>query len=75
MLFPKIATFLEQIHSLKFLRIQTVKELDIEHGGCWYSFRYGVNLHVLLMFFTLFNNSAKQQKLGTLPGILLRCLN
>jgi hypothetical protein len=34
-----------------------------------------VNLHVLLMFFTLFNNSAKQQKLGTLPGIPLRCLN
>jgi hypothetical protein len=42
---------------------------------CWYSFRYGVNLHVPLMFFTLLNNSAKQQNLGTLPGVPLRCLS
>jgi hypothetical protein len=42
---------------------------------CWYSFRYGVNLHALRMFFTLLNNSVKQQKLGTLPGIPLRCLS
>jgi hypothetical protein len=34
-----------------------------------------MNLHVLLMFFTLLNKSAKQQKLGTLPGILLQCLS
>jgi hypothetical protein len=31
--------------------------------NCWYSFRYGVNLHVPLIFFTLLNNSAKQQRL------------
>jgi hypothetical protein len=34
-----------------------------------------VNLHVPLMFFTFLNNFAKQQKLGTLPGVPLRCLN
>jgi hypothetical protein len=33
MLIPEFATLLERIHSLKFLQIQTVKELDIEHGG------------------------------------------
>jgi hypothetical protein len=27
---------LEQIHSLKFLQIQTVKVLDIEHGGLYH---------------------------------------
>jgi len=41
----------------------------------WYSFRYGVNLHVLLMFFALLNNSAKQQKLRDPSGGPLRCLN
>jgi hypothetical protein len=43
-------------------------EPPIIHCDCWYSFRYGVNLHVPLMFFTLLNNSAKQQNLGTLRG-------
>jgi len=33
--------------------------LRIIQDNCWYSFRYGVNLHVPLMFFTLLNNSAK----------------
>jgi hypothetical protein len=37
--------------------------------------RYGVNLHVLLMFFTLLNNSAIQQKLRDPSGGLLQCLN
>jgi hypothetical protein len=32
MLFPKFATLLEQIHILKFLGIQTVKE----HGGLYH---------------------------------------
>jgi hypothetical protein len=36
MLFPRFATLLEQIHSLKFLQIQTVKVLDIEHGGLYH---------------------------------------
>jgi hypothetical protein len=36
MLFPRFATFLLQIHSLKFLQIQTVKVLDIEHGGLYH---------------------------------------
>jgi hypothetical protein len=45
------------------------------HTCCWYSFRYGVNLHVPLRFFTLLSNPAKQQNLGTLPGIPLRCLS
>jgi hypothetical protein len=31
--------------------------------NCWYSFQYDVNLHILLVFFTLLNNFAKQQKL------------
>jgi hypothetical protein len=35
MLFQKFAMLLERIHSLKFLRIQTVKEPDIEHGGLY----------------------------------------
>jgi hypothetical protein len=36
MLFLRFATLLERIHSLKFLRIQTVKALDIEHGGLYH---------------------------------------
>jgi hypothetical protein len=36
MLSPRFATLLEQIHSLKFLQIQTVKVLDIEHGGLYH---------------------------------------
>jgi len=45
------------------------------NGPCLYSFQYGVNLHVLLMFFTLINNSGKQQKLRDPSGGPLRCLN
>jgi hypothetical protein len=33
MLFLKFVMLLERIHSLRFLRIQTVKAFDIEHGG------------------------------------------
>jgi hypothetical protein len=36
MLFPRFATLLEQIHSLRFLQIQMVKVLDIEHGGLYH---------------------------------------
>jgi len=35
MLFPKFTMLLERINSLKFLQIETVKELDIEHGGLY----------------------------------------
>jgi ATP-binding cassette subfamily C (CFTR/MRP) protein 1 len=55
--------------------IQLTEKEERENGDCWYSFLYGVNLHVPLMFFTLLNNSAKQQNLGTLPGVPLRCLS
>jgi hypothetical protein len=36
MLSPGFATLLEQIHNLKFLQIQMVKVLDIEHGGLYH---------------------------------------
>jgi hypothetical protein len=36
MLFPRFTTLLEQIHSLRFLQIQTVKVLDIEHGWLYH---------------------------------------
>jgi hypothetical protein len=36
MLSPGFATLLEQIHSLKFLQIQTVKVLDLEHGELYH---------------------------------------
>jgi hypothetical protein len=50
MLFPRFATLLEQIHSLKFLQIQTVKVLDIEHGGLYHLkvVRFSVGLVQLL---------------------------
>jgi hypothetical protein len=36
MLSPRFAMLLKQIHSLKFLQIQTVKVIDIEHGGLYH---------------------------------------
>jgi hypothetical protein len=36
MMFPRFAMLLEQIHSLKFLQIQKVKVLDIEHVGLYH---------------------------------------
>jgi len=36
MLFLRLVMLLEWIHSLRFLRIQTVKALDIEHGGLYH---------------------------------------
>jgi hypothetical protein len=53
----------------------TMNDLRLQFAICWYSFQYDVNLHVPLMVFTLLDNSAKQQKLGTLPGVPLRCLS
>jgi hypothetical protein len=35
MLFLRFAMLLKRIHNLKFLRIQTLKALDIEHGGLY----------------------------------------
>jgi hypothetical protein len=35
MFFLRFAMLLEQFHSLKCFRIQTVKELDKEHGGLY----------------------------------------
>jgi hypothetical protein len=35
MLFLIFAMLLKRIHSFKFLQIQKVKELDIEHGGLY----------------------------------------
>jgi hypothetical protein len=36
MLSPRFSMLLEQIQRLKFLQIQTVKVLDIEHGGLYH---------------------------------------
>jgi hypothetical protein len=36
MLFLRFVTLLEWIYCLKFLRIQMVKALDIEHGGLYH---------------------------------------
>jgi len=53
MLFLRFTMLLEQIHNLRFLRIQTVKGLGIEHGGLYHwkveSFSQGLVLELNLL--------------------------